>query len=138
MDTHFKVHLKKYQGLIGLALLGFMFWGARSLWDSSEARYGQVSCERLTSGNCLVPTLAGKTAPAGVDNSRHVLPITKSRRLDTLERNTAHPAEKAERAKYAVPANAHPEPAQRRARQRVMSRRERMATLLLILAQGHH
>lgn len=60
MGTHFKVHLKKYQGLIGLVLLGFMFWGARSLWDSSEARYGQVAFEMLTSGNWLVPTLAGQ------------------------------------------------------------------------------
>lgn len=47
-------------GLIGLLLLGFMFWGARSLWDSSEARYGQVAFEMLTNGNWLVPTLAGK------------------------------------------------------------------------------
>jgi 4-amino-4-deoxy-L-arabinose transferase len=47
-------------GLIGMVLLGFMFWGARSLWDSSEARYGQVAFEMLTSGNWLVPTLAGE------------------------------------------------------------------------------
>lgn len=47
-------------GLIGLVLLGFMFWGARSLWDSSEARYGQVAFEMLTSGNWLIPTLAGE------------------------------------------------------------------------------
>ncbi len=47
-------------GLVGLMLLGFMFWGARSLWDSSEARYGQVAFEMLTSANWLVPTLAGE------------------------------------------------------------------------------
>ena len=47
-------------GLIGLVVLGFMFWGARSLWDSSEARYGQVAFEMLRSGNWLVPTLAGE------------------------------------------------------------------------------
>jgi 4-amino-4-deoxy-L-arabinose transferase-like glycosyltransferase len=46
--------------LIGLVLLGFMFWGARSLWDSSEARYGQVAFEMLTRSNWLVPTLAGE------------------------------------------------------------------------------
>jgi 4-amino-4-deoxy-L-arabinose transferase-like glycosyltransferase len=47
-------------GLIGLVLLGFMLWGARSLWDSSEARYGQVAFEMLTSANWLMPTLAGE------------------------------------------------------------------------------
>jgi 4-amino-4-deoxy-L-arabinose transferase len=45
-------------GLIILIVLGFMFWGARSLWDSSEARYGQVAFEMLTNGNWLMPTLA--------------------------------------------------------------------------------
>jgi len=49
-----------HYALIGLVLLGFMFWGARSLWDSSEARYGQVAFEMLTHGNWLVPTLAGE------------------------------------------------------------------------------
>ena len=50
----------EFYGLIGLVLLGFMFWGARSLWDSSEARYGQVAFEMLRNGNWLVPTLAGE------------------------------------------------------------------------------
>jgi|GEM_PF-3313676 len=138
MGTPFKIRLNKYQVLIGLVLLGFMFWGARSLWDSSDARCGQAAFERFASGNCLVPTLAGKTDAAGVNNSRQVLPITKSHRLAALERNTAHPAEKAGTEKYAVPANALPESVKRRARKRVMTRRERMATLLLILARSHH
>jgi len=50
----------EFYGLTGLVLLGFMFWGARSLWDSSEARYGQVAFEMLRNGNWLVPTLAGE------------------------------------------------------------------------------
>ena len=50
----------EFYGLIGLVLLGFMFWGARSLWDSSEARYGQVAFEMIRSGHWLVPTLAGE------------------------------------------------------------------------------
>lgn len=40
-------------------LLAFLFWGARTLWDTSEARYGQAAFEMLHSGNWLVPTLGG-------------------------------------------------------------------------------
>ncbi len=38
-------------------ILAFLFWGARTLWDTSEARYGQAAFEMLSSGNWLVPTL---------------------------------------------------------------------------------
>ncbi len=52
--------INRTAGLAVLLLLGFMAWGGRSLWDSSEARYGQVALEMLTSGNWLLPTLAGE------------------------------------------------------------------------------
>lgn len=40
--------------------ISFLLWGARPLWDSSEARYGQAAFEMLSSGNWLVPTLGGE------------------------------------------------------------------------------
>lgn len=40
-------------------VIAFLFWGARTLWDTSEARYGQAAFEMLRSGNWLVPTLGG-------------------------------------------------------------------------------
>ena len=61
---HFAVSKQDRRHMIfaiaSLLALGFMLWGARSLWDSSEARYGQVALEMLTSGNWIVPTLAGE------------------------------------------------------------------------------
>lgn len=48
-------------------VLAFLFWGGRTLWDTSEARYGQAAFEMLHSGNWLLPQLAGKphlTKPA--------------------------------------------------------------------------
>lgn len=40
-------------------VLAFLFWGGRTLWDTSEGRYGQAAFEMLHSGNWLVPSLAG-------------------------------------------------------------------------------
>lgn len=42
-----------------LLFLSFFCWGGRSLWESSEARYGEVAREMLREGDWLVPHLHG-------------------------------------------------------------------------------
>lgn len=46
--------------LIILILFSFAFWGASTLKESSEARYGEVSREMLQSGDWIAPTLSGE------------------------------------------------------------------------------
>jgi 4-amino-4-deoxy-L-arabinose transferase-like glycosyltransferase len=41
-------------------VLAFLFWGGRTLWDTSEARYGQAAFEMLHFGHWLVPSLAAE------------------------------------------------------------------------------
>ena len=41
------------------AAIAFLCWGARPLWDTSEARYGQAAFEMIANHNWLSPTLAG-------------------------------------------------------------------------------
>lgn len=42
-----------------LLFLSFFCWGGRSLWESSEARYGEVAREMLRGGDWLIPHLHG-------------------------------------------------------------------------------
>lgn len=44
---------------LALLFLAFFCWGGRSLWESSEARYGEVAREMLRDGDWLVPHLHG-------------------------------------------------------------------------------
>ncbi len=44
---------------LAFAVIAFLCWGCRDLWDPTEARYGQAAFEMLHSHNWLTPTLAG-------------------------------------------------------------------------------
>lgn len=41
------------------AAIAFLCWGARPLWDPSEARYGQAAFEMMSNDHWLTPTLGG-------------------------------------------------------------------------------
>lgn len=41
------------------ALIAFLCWGGRPLWDTSEARYGQAAFEMMTTHDWLTPSLGG-------------------------------------------------------------------------------
>ncbi len=46
--------------LLLFVVIAFMFWGGRTLWESSEARYGEAAREMMELGEWLVPHLGGE------------------------------------------------------------------------------
>lgn len=51
---------RRWLWVLAYALVAFAFWGSRSVWETTEARYAQAAREMATTGEWLVPRVEGQ------------------------------------------------------------------------------